>query len=183
MRFSSSRLFLYLNKKTSPRTHDVKKKHRNSTNRYPKWPYLKPESAFPFGPSFLGVPPLVDSGTFNSPSHLHEIKHLSYDLRSLTFPEWKASQLLRRILGVNMVQPPDEDPLGHHLFQTGWVVESPTHLQKYESKWVHLPQIGLKINNVWNHWSCRLHRVGAVTRRQSIVSLVLWALHGIADTN
>ena len=35
--------------------------------------------------------------------------------------------------------------------------------------------------NVWNHRSCRSHRVGAVTRRQSIVSLVLWALHGIAN--
>ena len=28
-------------------------------------------------------------GKRTSPSHLHEIKHLSYDLRSLTFPEWK----------------------------------------------------------------------------------------------
>ena len=29
---------------------------------------------------------------------------------------------------------------------------------------------------MWNHRSCRSPRVGAVTRRQSIVSLVLWAL-------
>ena len=36
-------------------------------------------------------------------------------------------------------------------------------------------------NNTWNHRSCRTHRVGAVTRRQSIVSLVLWARHGIAN--
>ena len=43
------------------------------------------------------------------------------------------------------------------------------------------PWVGAKIKNVWNHRSCRTHRVGAVTRRQSIVSLVLWALPGIAD--
>ena len=31
-----------------------------------------------------------------------------------------------------------------------------------------------------SHWSCRTYRVGAVTHRQSIVSLVLRALHWIA---
>ena len=31
-----------------------------------------------------------------------------------------------------------------------WLVVS-THLKKYWSKWVHLPQIGVKLINIWNH--------------------------------
>ena len=35
---------------------------------------------------------------------------------------------------------------------TGWVVSvEPTHLKKYESNWVHLPQRVVKIKNIWNH--------------------------------
>ena len=49
---------------------------------------------------------------------------------------------------------------------------------------IHEPGTGCVVSKqktIWNHRSCRSHRVGAVTRRQSIVSLVLWALHGIAQ--
>ena len=31
-----------------------------------------------------------------------------------------------------------------------WLVVS-TNLKKYSSNWVHLPQVGLKIQNLWNH--------------------------------
>ncbi len=41
--------------------------------------------------------------------------------------------------------------------------------QKYDRQNGNLPQIGVKIKNVWNHRSCRTHRVGAVTPRQSNV--------------
>ena len=50
------------------------------------------------------------------------------------------------------------------------------------SNWIISPSGGEQKKHIWNHRSCRTHRVGAVTRGQSIVSLVLWALHGIETT-
>ena len=45
----------------------------------------------------------------------------------------------------------------------------------------HCLQVRVKNKNVWNHRSRRSQRVGSVTHRQSIVSLDLGALHGIAN--
>ena len=56
---------------------------------------------------------------------------------------------------------------------TGWWFQP---LWRIFRQFGSFPQVGMKIKNIWNHRSCRSHRVGAVTRRQSIVSLVLWAL-------
>ena len=53
--------------------------------------------------------------------------------------------------------------------------------EKYARQIGSFPQVGMKIKNIWNHRSCRTHRVGTGNHRQSIVSLVLWALHGIAN--
>ena len=41
----------------------------------------------------------------------------------------------------------------HQKLVGGWT----NPFEKYESKWVHLPQIGMKIKNIWNH---RLVMVG-----------------------
>ena len=70
--------------------------------------------------------------------------------------------------------------LAKHILLHGLVGGWTNPSEKYSSNWIISPRFGVNIKNIWNRRSCRSHRVGAVTRRQSIVSLVLWALHGIA---
>ena len=67
---------------------------------------------------------------------------------STVSPEWKVKVWINwKILRLGLVV----HKVSKHILVGGWT----NPLEKYESKWVHLPQIGVKIikkiKNIWNH--------------------------------